>query len=145
MVTATLRYARDVKELGMDDDNEATAQLASLGLGSGMNTEDWLAEMTKLTEEMARVRQPTPEIHTQLLKLIHRVLHHGEAYPSHAEAYIIAPEMHNVVMAASMTVTRDDLFTVDPETDPPTPAGLLLLPTPCGSERGAYAPVPAIG
>jgi hypothetical protein len=145
MVTATLRYAREVKELGMDNDNEAKVQLASLSLGSGMNTEDWLAEMTKLTEEMAQVRQLTPEIHAQLLKQMHRLIHHGEAYPSHAEAYIIAPEMHNVVMAASMTVTRDDLFTVDPETDPPTPAGLFLLPTPCGSGRGAFAPVSAIG
>jgi hypothetical protein len=118
MVTATLRYAREVKELGMDDDNDAKVQLASLSLGSGMNTEDWLAEMTKLTEEMAQVRQPTPQIHAQLLKQMHRLIHHGEAYPSHAEAYIIAPEMHNVVMAASMTVTRDDLFTPGPRNRP---------------------------
>jgi hypothetical protein len=38
--------------------------------------------------------------------------------------------MHDVVMAAAMTVTPDDLGTVDPDLDPPTPVGLLLLPSP---------------
>jgi hypothetical protein len=37
------------------------------------------------------------------------------------------------------------LFTLDPTSDLPTPAGLLLLPSACGAATGVYAPVSAVG
>jgi hypothetical protein len=46
---------------------------------------------------------------------------------------------------AALTVTSDDLFTLDPTSDLPIPAGLLLLPSACGAATGVYAPVSAVG
>jgi hypothetical protein len=79
------------------------------------------------------------------LERMHALLPNGKPYPAHAEAYVISPEMHNVVRAAALTVTPEDLLTVDPDTDPPTPAGLLLLPVACRSGFGAYPALSAVG
>jgi len=40
---------------------------------------------------------------------------------------VVSPTMHDVVVAAALTLSINDLMHVD-ETDPPTPAGLLVLP-----------------
>ena len=46
---------------------------------------------------------------------MHALLPNGKPYPAHAEAYVISPEMHTVLRAAALTVTREDLLTVDPD------------------------------
>lgn len=146
MMTAAHQHIGDVRDLIADDDPDAAAlKLATLSLGSGIPAEQWLQDMTRLGEDMTRVESSGAQTHRALLERMHRLLHHGKAYPAHAEAYVISPQMHNVVMAASMTVTPEDLFTLDPATDPPTPAGLLLLPAACGNPHSVFAPVSAIG
>jgi hypothetical protein len=55
---------------------------------------------------------------------------------------VISPQMQAVVVAAALTITHDDLLTVDPAMAPPVPAGLLLLPTP-RPRRSVRAGVPA--
>ena len=44
-----------------------------------------------------------------------------------ASLFVISPTMHDVVVAAALTLSIDDLNRVD-EADPPTPAGLVVLP-----------------
>ena len=44
-----------------------------------------------------------------------------------ASLFVVSPTMHDVVVAAALTLSINDLMHVD-ETDPPTPAGLVVLP-----------------
>jgi hypothetical protein len=101
--------------------------------------------LQRLGGEVERMRYGDTHAHRVLLERLHTLLPHGKPYPPAAEAYVISPEMHNVVRAAAATVTPQDLFTLDPDTDPPTPAGLLLLPTACSAGTDVYAPVSVLG
>jgi hypothetical protein len=44
-----------------------------------------------------------------------------------ASLFVVSPTMHDVVVAAALTLSIDDLNKVD-EKDPPTPTGLVVLP-----------------
>jgi hypothetical protein len=44
-----------------------------------------------------------------------------------ASLFVVSPTMHDVVVAAALSLSIDDLNRVD-EADPPTPAGLVVLP-----------------
>lgn len=125
-----------------DPDRQARRQ-ALLPVGTGLEPAQWI-ELEEALE--ARIRRPveSPADYEQQLRDLARLAPHGRRYPAHTEAYVISPEMHNVVVAAALTLTAEDLFTLDPEFDPPTPAGMLLLPTQMWrSER--YAALSAIG
>jgi hypothetical protein len=116
------------------------------GFGSGLAPERWHEEFLRLGADLSGGEPADPvEWYRVRIERMHALFPHGKAYPSHTEAYVISPEMHNVVRAAALTVTREDLLTLDPETDLPTPAGLLLLPAACRSGAGAYPPISAIG
>lgn len=141
LMNAVDQYLDDVAALDPDGD----PGIGWASLGSGLSFEQWRAEQQRLGEQISHVEYGDTAAHRALIERMHRLLPHGKSYPRDAEAYVISPEMHNVVRAAALTVTPDDLFTIDPTSDLPTPAGLLLLPTVCGSDGGVYAPISAIG
>ena len=163
MVNAVDQYLVDVAALtaglqGVDDGGDRPENGLSpvrwddvpgfvlAGFGTGLAPQRWREEFLRLGADMARGEPPdVVERHRVLIERMHTLFPHGKAYPPHTEAYVISPEMHNVVRAAALTVTREDLFTLDPDIDPPTPAGLLLLPGPCRSGAGGYPPISAVG
>ncbi|MCO1659189.1 hypothetical protein KDL28_29370 [Pseudonocardia sp. S2-4] len=114
-------------------------------LDENRDPRQWRMELTALGGEIGQVRYGDIEAHRVLLGRLHTLLPHGKPYPPGAEAYVISPQMHNVVRAAAATLTPQDLLTLDPDTDLPTPAGLVLLPAACGSPTSVYAPVSVIG
>ena len=142
MVTAIHQYLDDADQFNPDGLHGAA--LASVGMG--LTPQQWRGELDRLVVDMGR-GEPADVVlrHRLLLERMHALMPNGMAYPPHTEAHVISPEMHNVVRAAAMTVTEDDLFTLDSDTDLPTPAGVLLLPQVCGSGSARYAPVSVIG
>jgi hypothetical protein len=124
LMNALDQYLDDVAEL----DPDADPGIGWASLGSGLSPEQWRTELRRLGEQISHIRYGDTAAHRTLITRMHTLLPHGKSYPRHAEAYVISPEMHNVVRAASLTVTPDDQFTLDPNSALPTPAGLLLLP-----------------
>ena len=107
-------------------------------LGSGMSPEQWRTELDLLGEQIGHIEYGDTAEHRALIERLHTLLPHEKSYRSHAEAYVISPEMHNVVQAAALTVTPDDLFTLCPTSDLPTPAG--RAPTRSKDSRKGAAP-----
>ena len=118
LVTAIHQYLDDADQL--DPDGLPAAALTSIG--TGLTPDQWRGELDRLVADMSRGEPADMTLrHRLLLERMHTLMPNGMAYPPHTEAYVISPEMHNVVRAAAMTVTEDDLFTLDPDTDLPTP------------------------
>ena len=124
------------------DPQRAELLRATLALHNGLPPEEIEQRIEHLGQQMRRGAQAG---YPYLLDRLHELLPNGRPYPAHTEALVISPQMHDVVMAAAMTVTPDDLGTVDPDLDPPTPVGLLLLPSPRRGRAGVYAPTSLIG
>lgn len=71
-------------------------------------------------------RPPFPEDWLEITEL---VISDEARYLSEAEIYILSPQMCDVVVAAALTLTTDDLQLLD-EDDLPSQTGMLVLPHP---------------
>jgi hypothetical protein len=126
----------------IEPDPERAALLrATLSVHNGLHPDQIEQRIEQLGQQMGRVRRGG---YPYLLDRMQE-LPNGRPYPTCTEALVVSPRMHDVVMAAAMIVTPEDLRTVDPELDPPTPVGLLLLPTPRRGRAGVFAPPSLIG
>jgi hypothetical protein len=150
LITAALnQYVRMVEHMHqLDGSGELTDTIALLANDSGLETPEWLDRMSTVVDEINRCRD-FAGLWSPLLDKLNELAPHGHRYPTHTEAFVISPEMHNVTMAASLTVTPEDLDTADTQLDPPTPAGVLYLPSPVSpatveSTTRRYAPVSAL-
>jgi hypothetical protein len=105
---------------------------------TGLSRDEWASRVrTALDEHEAtderdrsrRVHLTVPE-YTQETRRLQKLIPLGCTMPPDTQAFVTSPDMHEVVLAAALTVAPTDVRTLDPELDPPARSGVLLLPAP---------------